>query len=153
MSLRSALVHLGTAAAGGALILGAASIALATGAGDDSDQGGQGRQDGRDAQDRRDGPDGREGRDMGVADGQDSQDPRGFQGVVTAPGGLKLHTAPTRGSAVLRTAAQGEVVQIFCKAPGDTVDGNPLWYLVKDGTWSWGAARHINNIGPSPRWC
>ncbi|MFF9204657.1 SH3 domain-containing protein, partial [Streptomyces sp. NPDC014986] len=75
-----------------------------------------------------------------------------YKGVVTAPS-LALRSAPTRGSQVIRYAHKGEVVSIFCKVPGDKVDGNPLWYLLTDGTWAWGPARHIDNIGPAPRWC
>ncbi|MFE5207948.1 SH3 domain-containing protein [Streptomyces sp. NPDC056600] len=78
---------------------------------------------------------------------------RFYQGVVTARGGLQLHTSPTRGSEVIGFAPQGAVVDIFCKTPGETVDGNPLWYLLADGTWAWGPARYIDNIGPAPRWC
>ncbi|TLS39701.1 SH3 domain-containing protein [Streptomyces montanus] len=124
MSPRSALIRLGITAAAGALALGATSPALANG--------------------------------PALADGPDPvsvPDTTAYQGVVTAVGGLLLRNAPTRGSAVVRTAAQGEIVQIYCKQPGETVDGNPLWYLLADGTWAWGAARYINNIGPSPRWC
>ncbi|MFE1289116.1 SH3 domain-containing protein [Streptomyces sp. NPDC058751] len=75
------------------------------------------------------------------------------QGRVTARGGLALRSAPTRGSQLIRVARQGEIVSIFCKTPGETVDGNPLWYLLADGTWAWGAARYIDSIGPAPRWC
>ncbi|MGW0607551.1 SH3 domain-containing protein [Streptomyces sp. NPDC002644] len=76
-----------------------------------------------------------------------------YQGRVTAPGGLRLHTSPSTGSEVIGFAPRGSVVDIFCKAPGDTVDGNPLWYLLADGTWAWGPARYIDNIGKAPRWC
>jgi len=79
--------------------------------------------------------------------------PRLYKGVVTANGGLVLRSAPNRGSQVIRVAPKGEVVSIFCKTPGQSVDGNPLWYLLTDGTWAWGAARYIDNIGPAPRWC
>ncbi|MFE1246791.1 SH3 domain-containing protein [Streptomyces sp. NPDC058735] len=75
-----------------------------------------------------------------------------YKGVVTART-LALRSAPNRGSQIIRYAHKGEVVSIFCKTGGETVQGNPLWYLLTDGTWAWGAARHIDNIGPSPRWC
>ncbi len=75
-----------------------------------------------------------------------------YKGVVTAQR-LALRSAPTRGSQVIRYAHKGDIVSIFCKVPGDKVDGNPLWYLLTDGTWAWGPARHIDNIGPAPRWC
>ncbi|WP_313905586.1 hypothetical protein [Streptomyces sp. SLBN-134] len=53
----------------------------------------------------------------------------------------------------MRYAHKGDVVSIFCKVPGEKVKGNPLWYLLTDGTWAWGPAAHIDNIGPAPRWC
>lgn len=82
----------------------------------------------------------------------DKKKPKLYKGVVTA-NKLYLRSAPTRGSKILRTAHKGEVVKIFCKAPGEVIEGNPLWYLLPDGTWAWGSARYIKNIGPAPRWC
>ncbi|MFD0317282.1 SH3 domain-containing protein [Streptomyces flavalbus] len=78
--------------------------------------------------------------------------PRLYKGVVTAST-LLLRSAPNRGSQVIRTAHRGEIVKIYCKTVGQNVNGNPLWYLLTDGTWAWGAARYIDNIGPAPRWC
>jgi uncharacterized protein YgiM (DUF1202 family) len=78
--------------------------------------------------------------------------PRYYKGVVTADT-LALRSAPNRGSQIIRYAHKGDIVKIFCKTGGQTVDGNPLWYLLPDGTWAWGSARYINNIGPAPRWC
>ncbi|WP_030170354.1 SH3 domain-containing protein [Streptomyces sp. NRRL S-813] len=88
----------------------------------------------------------------GPADGSDNS-PRFYRGVVTARGGLALRARPDRGSPVVRVARKGEVVWIHCKTPGQDVNGNPLWYLLADGAWSWGTARYIDNIGPAPRWC
>ncbi|MFB6844448.1 SH3 domain-containing protein [Streptomyces sp. NPDC056373] len=82
--------------------------------------------------------------------GRDDQ--RLYEGVVTA-GTLALRSAPNRGSQIIRFAHRGDIVKIFCKVGGQTVQGNPLWYLLTDGTWAWGAARYIDNIGPAPRWC
>lgn len=80
------------------------------------------------------------------------QDQDLYEGVVTADT-LALRSAPNRGSQIIRFAHRGDVVKIFCKTGGETVQGNPLWYLLTDGTWAWGAARYIDNIGPAPRWC
>ncbi|MEV6958714.1 SH3 domain-containing protein [Streptomyces sp. NPDC051207] len=77
---------------------------------------------------------------------------RYYKGVVTAHT-LALRSAPNRGSRIIRYVHKGDIVKIFCKTGGQTVDGNPLWYLLPDGTWAWGSARYINNIGPAPRWC
>ncbi|MCT9144667.1 SH3 domain-containing protein [Streptomyces violarus] len=79
-------------------------------------------------------------------------DRRFYRGIVTADT-LALRSAPNRGSRIIRFAHRGDIVKIFCKTPGQTVQGNPLWYLLADGTWAWGAARFIDNIGPAPRWC
>ncbi|MEU1516772.1 SH3 domain-containing protein [Streptomyces sp. NPDC005811] len=75
-----------------------------------------------------------------------------FRGRVTA-NTLLLRSKPTRASEVIRSVHRGEIVSIFCKTPGQNVDGNPLWYLLTDGTWAWGSARYIENIGEAPRWC
>lgn len=84
--------------------------------------------------------------------GNGHHDPSLYEGVVTADT-LALRSAPNRGSQIIRFAHRGDVVKIFCKTGGETVQGNPLWYLLTDGTWAWGAARYIDNIGPAPRWC
>ncbi|WP_261675611.1 MULTISPECIES: SH3 domain-containing protein [Streptomyces] len=92
------------------------------------------------------------GGDWGNQAGGNHGDQGQYRGVVTAQK-LALRSAPNRGSQVIRYAHKGEVVSIFCKVPGGNVDGNPLWYLLTDGTWAWGPARYIDNIGPAPRWC
>ncbi len=76
-----------------------------------------------------------------------------YKGIVTANGGLRLRSAPNRGSAIIRVVPKGGLVNIFCKTGGENVDGNSLWYLLTDGTWAWGAARYIDNIGAAPRFC
>ncbi|MBZ6130751.1 SH3 domain-containing protein [Streptomyces olivaceus] len=96
--------------------------------------------------------DGRGGGTDGAHGGDGRQEQGRYRGVVTAER-LALRTSPARGSDVIRYARRGEVVSIYCKTPGDTVKGNPLWYLLTDGTWAWGAARYIDNVGPAPRWC
>ncbi len=79
-------------------------------------------------------------------------DQRFYRGVVTASS-LALRSAPTRGSQVIRYAERGEILSIFCQTRGQTVQGDPLWYQIADGVWAWGAARYIDTIGPTPRWC
>jgi hypothetical protein len=80
------------------------------------------------------------------------QDQARYQGVVTADT-LALRSAPNRGSEIIRYAHRGEIVHIYCKTDGETVQHNPLWYLLTDGTWAWGSARYIDNIGPAPHRC
>ncbi|MEU0245262.1 SH3 domain-containing protein [Streptomyces sp. NPDC006235] len=138
MSLRS---RLSIATAAGLLAAAAAVTPAAAAAHDDWDpSGGNG------------GHHGHHDPSGGNGDGHGHQDPRLFEGVVTADT-LALRSAPNRGSQIIRFAHRGDIVKIFCKTGGETVQGNPLWYLLTDGTWAWGAARYIDNIGPAPRWC
>ncbi|SMQ18877.1 SH3 domain-containing protein [Streptomyces sp. Ag82_O1-12] len=88
----------------------------------------------------------------GGSNNHNNNDSSLYRGVVTADT-LALRSAPNRGSQIIRYAHRGDEVKIFCKTGGETVQGNPLWYLLTDGTWAWGAARYIDNVGPAPRWC
>ena len=76
-----------------------------------------------------------------------------YLGRVTAVSGLLLRDRPTRSSRIVGQVPYGAVVHIFCKTTGDNVDGNNRWYLLTNGTWAWGSARYIANIGTAPRWC
>ncbi|MEV5017074.1 SH3 domain-containing protein [Streptomyces sp. NPDC053780] len=137
-SSRRPLVHgLATTLAAGAL---AAAVAVTPAAANDGWSGG----------DSSSSTTGRSDGDWGGGDGRREQGR--YRGVVTTDR-LPLLTSPSRGSEVIRYARRGETVRIHCKAPGNRVRGNPLWYLLTDGTWAWGAARYIDNIGPAPRWC
>ncbi|MGW0419944.1 SH3 domain-containing protein [Streptomyces sp. NPDC003015] len=92
-----------------------------------------------------------QGQGQGQNQGQ-SQNSRLAKGVVTTSS-LALRSAPNRGGQIIRWADRGEVVSIFCQTRGQSVQGNPQWYLLTDGTWAWGPARYIRTIGPTPRWC
>ncbi|GGN77845.1 hypothetical protein GCM10011579_060460 [Streptomyces albiflavescens] len=75
------------------------------------------------------------------------------KGRVNLNGGLILRSSPTRNSRLVRVARNGEIVHIFCKTRGESVNGDSLWYLLDDGgTWSWGPARFIDAV-ESPPWC
>ncbi|MER6168092.1 SH3 domain-containing protein [Streptomyces violaceorubidus] len=142
---RSPLVRgLATALAAGAL---ATAVAVAPAAADDGRGGEAGSPPAVTDQGSRGGNGGEE---WGGSDGRREQGR--YRGRVTADR-LALRTSPTRGAEVIRYARRGEVVSIHCKTPGDRVRGNPLWYLLTDGTWAWGAARYIDDLGPAPRWC
>ncbi|KUN27370.1 hypothetical protein AQJ23_11580 [Streptomyces antibioticus] len=133
MSLRS---RLSISLAAGALLAAAAAVPAVA---NDDWEGNQGNQSSQSSQ-------------GGWGHHQQEHNPRLYRGVVTAST-LNLRSAPNRGSQIIRTAHRGEIVSIFCKTPGQTIGGNPLWYLLTDGTWAWGAARYIDNIGAAPRWC
>ncbi|AZS85098.1 SH3 domain-containing protein [Streptomyces griseoviridis] len=126
MSLRSALTRLAIVTAAGALV---ASAAAAPAVADDDWDGGDGGHS-----------------------HHDGDRPHRYWGRVTADE-LLLRSRPDRHSEVIRVAHYGERVSIDCKTAGQRVDDNPLWYLLTDGTWAWGSARYIDNIGPAPRWC
>jgi hypothetical protein len=176
MSLRSSLNRLAIAAAAGALVTAAAVTPAAADDGWGDDDPGVSRQDGggnqhgdSNQQSDQHGDSNQQSNQHSDPNQQSNQhsdqhgdsdhhgdhhdNPRLSRGVITARGGLALRSAPNRGSRIIRVAAQGEEVSIFCKTPGEPVRGNPLWYLLTDGTWAWGAARYIDNIGPAPRWC
>ncbi|MER5440093.1 SH3 domain-containing protein [Streptomyces sp. NPDC002790] len=76
-----------------------------------------------------------------------------YKGRVIAKSGLLLRDAPARGARVVRSEPYHAIVPIFCKTSGDNVGGNSYWYLLTDGTWAWGSAKYIENIGAVPRWC
>ncbi|MER6193208.1 SH3 domain-containing protein [Streptomyces cyaneofuscatus] len=78
---------------------------------------------------------------------------KSYKGRVIASPYLLLRDKPTRSSKVVGSVKYGTVVNIFCKTTGDNVDGNNRWYLLTDGTWAWGSARYIENIGAAPRFC
>lgn len=146
---RATARRLATALAGGAL---AAAVVVTPAAAYDGPRddsrtaarsGGDGRDDGQ-------GNSRNNGRDDNRRD--DPRDSGRHRGVVTA-GRLALHSAPNRGSQVVRYAHRGEVVPIHCRTAGPSVKASPLWHLLTDGTWAWGAARYIDNLGPAPRWC
>ncbi|MDG9716533.1 SH3 domain-containing protein [Streptomyces sp. DH24] len=154
MSLRSRLAI--TAAVGMLAASAAATPAVATddwsdGTSTSSSADGTGGGDGPGSADAL-GSGGDGGGHHGHHDGHGTHKQRYYKGVVTART-LPLRSAPNRGSQIIRYAHKGDIVKIFCKTGGETVDGNPLWYLLPDGTWAWGSARYIDNIGPAPRWC
>ncbi|MEV0206585.1 MULTISPECIES: SH3 domain-containing protein [unclassified Streptomyces] len=148
MSLRSALTRLAITTAAGALIT---SVAVAPAlADDDWGSGGDGGDPG--SGQSGDWNQGDSGQSGDWNQGGDHGGQQYARGVVTAST-LLLRSAPTRGSQVIRVVHKGDHVSIFCKTPGQSVQGNHLWYLLTDGTWAWGSARYIDTIGTPPRWC
>ncbi|MFI2430940.1 SH3 domain-containing protein [Streptomyces sp. NPDC018693] len=148
MSLRSALSRVSGVVIAAAL---ASAVAVSPAAAGD-DWGGDGR--GGVGGNGNDGNHGNNGNSGNSGNNWSNQQDRGFsKGVVTANTGLLLRSAPNRSSQVIRVAARGEVVRIFCQSKGESVLGDNRWYLLADGTWAWGSARYIKPIGASPRWC
>ncbi|MFI6037072.1 SH3 domain-containing protein [Streptomyces sp. NPDC051315] len=81
-----------------------------------------------------------------------SHAPRLYKGVVTAKK-LVLRDAANQRGKVLGFAKRGDVLTIYCKATGQTIQGNSQWYRLAGGSWAWASARYIRDLGPSPRWC
>ncbi|MFF4257344.1 SH3 domain-containing protein [Streptomyces sp. NPDC001663] len=152
MSLRSLLGRVAIAGAAGALL---SSVVAAPALADDGDDGGDPGVSVQDGWDQGgDGDPGGNGGQGGDGDwGQGgNNNSRLARGVVTA-NTLNLRSAPNRGSQVIRVVHRGQRVSIFCQTPGQSVQGNNVWYLLTDGTWAWGSARYIDTIGTPPRWC
>ncbi|MFJ4688823.1 SH3 domain-containing protein [Streptomyces sp. NPDC088789] len=147
MSLRSPLTRLAIATAAGALAAGV--LAAPATAADEGSVGDTRHEDTR-SEDTRSG----EGQyEEGREDESRDHESRGhYRGRVTAST-LLLRSEPHRGSRVIRSVHRGHIVSIYCKTSGERIDGNRLWYLLTDGTWAWGSARYIDNIGAAPRWC
>ncbi|WP_320773594.1 SH3 domain-containing protein [Streptomyces sp. CRN 30] len=146
-----------TAAAGALAAAAAVTPAAATAASDEwSDDPGQSSfqgETGSDTWGEAGGPRGGDhGGGHGDGHGGGHHEQGRYRGIVTADR-LALRSAPNRGSEIIRYAHRGETVSIYCKTAGEKVKHNPIWYLLTDGTWAWGAARYIDNVGPSPRWC
>jgi hypothetical protein len=76
-----------------------------------------------------------------------------YVGKVAANGGLLVRHLPTTASAVEGNLSNGQQIEIICKVRGSSVNGNALWYSLPPTLNEWVVARHIQNIGPSPRWC
>jgi hypothetical protein len=152
MSLRSSLTsRLSIAAAAG--ILAATAAVTPAVADDDWGTGGDPSSDTSTAgiDDWNSGGNGNQDWNSG-GNGDHHHDPRTTRGVVTAST-LALRSAPNRGSQIIRFAHRGDVVSIFCKWEGESVQGNRTWYLLTDGTWAWGSARFIDPIDRKPRRC
>ncbi|MET7485504.1 SH3 domain-containing protein [Streptomyces sp. NPDC005538] len=154
MPLSLSLRRLGIAVAAGALVTAAAvTPAVADDDWGDEDPGVSRQDDGwNQGDDGRQSADSFDGRGDHDEHGDHDDNQRLYRGVVTASQ-LALRSRPDRGSRIIRYAHRGEHVSIFCKTRGSNVQGNNLWYLLTDGTWAWGSARYIDNIGPAPRWC
>ncbi|MCX5205695.1 InlB B-repeat-containing protein [Streptomyces sp. NBC_00237] len=78
---------------------------------------------------------------------------RTYKGRVIARTGLLVRDRPDQGGRVIGKLPTGKIVGITCKVKGQTVDGNPRWYRLTDGTYAWSSARYITNIGTAPHWC
>lgn len=85
----------------------------------------------------------------GAGAGEDVGTPAQPYGTVISPSGVVKRAQPTTNSANLGTLAYHAQVGLNCKVHGQNVDGNDLWYLLRDGS-GWVAARYVQNTGTVP---
>ncbi|MFH8571515.1 SH3 domain-containing protein [Streptomyces sp. NPDC017993] len=76
-----------------------------------------------------------------------------YKGRVIAKTGLLVRSGPSTHHRVVGSNPYGKIVHIVCKVNGENVNGNPRWYKLSDGKYTWSSARYIVNIGKAPRWC
>ncbi len=71
-------------------------------------------------------------------------------GTVISPTGVKERALPTTNSATLGTLPYKAQVGLACKVRGQDIDGNNLWYKLRnrvDGKEAWVTARYVENTG------
>ncbi|MEU4888343.1 MULTISPECIES: SH3 domain-containing protein [Streptomyces] len=85
----------------------------------------------------------------GAGVGEDVGTPAQPYGTVISPSGVVKRAQPTTNSANLGSLAYHAQVGLNCKVHGQNVDGNDLWYLLRDGS-GWVTARYVQNTGTVP---
>ncbi|MBQ0984134.1 SH3 domain-containing protein [Streptomyces sp. F63] len=85
----------------------------------------------------------------GAGAGEEVGTPAQPYGTVISPSGVVKRAQPTTNSANLGVLAYHAQVGLNCKVHGQNVDGNDLWYLLRDGS-GWVAARYVQNTGTVP---
>lgn len=78
-----------------------------------------------------------------------------FRGRVIAETGLYVRTTPNTASKIVGALKHGQTAKIQCKAAGQNINGNRLWYKLAEGRYAgeFSATRYIANIGEAPSYC
>ena len=71
---------------------------------------------------------------------------RNSQGI-----GLNLRSGPTTKDKIVGSLPANAKVDLVCKARGETIRGNKLWYQTSDRKWV--TARYVDNVGKAPAYC
>ncbi|MEU4039669.1 hypothetical protein [Streptomyces collinus] len=71
-------------------------------------------------------------------------------GRVVSRGPLTVRSDHTTKAAKVGSLNAGQTVALACKAKGEPVDGNTVWYRLGKDPQGWAAARYIKNLGPVP---
>ncbi|WP_160159293.1 S8 family serine peptidase [Streptomyces sp. SLBN-118] len=72
------------------------------------------------------------------------------RGKVVSRKSLKARTQPTSHSAEAGNLRPGQTITIDCKAKGQWVKGNNIWYKLGQNPRGWAPARHIKNLNAIP---
>ncbi|WP_328321335.1 SH3 domain-containing protein [Streptomyces sp. NBC_00388] len=72
--------------------------------------------------------------------------PRTPYGTVTSPTGLIQRQYPSTDSSVRGSLRYREQVGLRCKVRAQNIDGNTIWYLLRDSN-TWISARYVDNHG------
>ncbi|WP_234335005.1 SH3 domain-containing protein [Streptomyces sp. NRRL S-118] len=70
-------------------------------------------------------------------------------GTVVSPIGVNLRRYPSTDSAVIGNLSHGAEVGLRSKVNAQNIEGNTIWYLLRDKA-AWVAARHVDNTGHVP---
>lgn len=80
---------------------------------------------------------------------KDVDTPAGL-GRVVSRGPLTVRSGRTTKAAVVGSLNAGQTVALACKAHGETVEGNSIWFRLGQDPRGWATARYIKNLGPIP---
>ncbi|MGP3925933.1 SH3 domain-containing protein [Streptomyces sp. 8N616] len=70
-------------------------------------------------------------------------------GTVVSSIGVNLRKYPSTDSAITGTVSHGAEIGLKSKVHAQVIDGNSIWYLLRDEP-VWVAARHVDNTGQVP---
>ncbi|MCX4807770.1 SH3 domain-containing protein [Streptomyces sp. NPDC058682] len=70
-------------------------------------------------------------------------------GTVVSSSGVNLRKYPSTDSSLVGNLSHGAVVGLHSKVNAQIIDGNGIWYLLRDQA-VWVAARHVDNTGDVP---
>ncbi|WP_405774559.1 SH3 domain-containing protein [Streptomyces sp. NBC_00859] len=71
--------------------------------------------------------------------------PQSSYGTVTAGNGLIKRQFPSTDSSVKGSLRYHQQVSLTCKVRAQNIEGNTIWYLLRDNTWV--SAKYVDNHG------
>ncbi|WP_406864710.1 SH3 domain-containing protein [Streptomyces sp. HUAS MG47] len=70
-------------------------------------------------------------------------------GTVVSSAGVNLRKYPSTDSTIIGNLSHGTEIGLRSKVHAQIIDGNSIWYLLRDKA-AWVAARHVDNTGQVP---